>query len=130
MSYLAIEAKEGVEDKVLEHIRMLPVDTAIVGGEVLWVDLGVATHDRETNVVFVLVQEVEQGERREVGTSQLWVVGVQVVADLSVEVKTLAAESLVGMVAGSMTNGKRAAQIRELPEMQLYPHDERRHLLA
>ena len=32
MSYLIIQPKEGVKDEVLEHIRMLPVDTAIVGG--------------------------------------------------------------------------------------------------
>ena len=35
MSYLAIHPKEGVENKVLEYMRMLPVDTAIVDVELL-----------------------------------------------------------------------------------------------
>ena len=47
------------------------------------------------------------------------VVVVQDAVDLSVEVKTLAAESLVGLVAGSMINSGRLTQIRGLPEMQL-----------
>ena len=59
---------------------------------------------------------------------------VQDAGDLSVEVKTkpVGVETgfLVGTVAGSMINSERLTQIRGLPEMQLYPHDERRHLLA